>query len=71
LLETETAKAFPYIDVHLADVESGSWYVRSVHTNELVQIVGRAIERAIFQDAAAEETLKQADDEAEKILTGK
>jgi multiple sugar transport system substrate-binding protein len=71
LLETETAKAFPYIDVHLGDVESGSWYVRSVHTNELVQIVGRAVERVIFQGVEPEESLKQADDEAEKILTGK
>jgi len=71
LLETKTAKEFPYIDVHLGDVESGSWYVRSVHTNELVQIVGRAVERMIFQGVAPEESLKQADDEAEKILTGK
>jgi multiple sugar transport system substrate-binding protein len=71
LLETETAKNFPYIDVHLKDVETASWYVRSVHTNEIVQIVGRAIERVIFQGVGVKESLDMADAEAEKILTGK
>ena len=71
LLETEAAKNFPYIDVHLKDVESASWYVRSVNTNELVEIIGRAIERTIFQGVPPEKSLQQADDEAERILNGK
>ena len=71
LLETEAAKNFPYIGVHLKDVESGSWYVRSVNTNELVQIVGRAVERSVFQGVPPKKSLTQADNEAEKILTGK
>jgi hypothetical protein len=71
LLETPAAKNFPYIDVHLKDVETASWYVRSVNTNELVEIIGRAIERTIFQGVPPEKSLKQADDEAEKILNGK
>lgn len=71
LLETEAAKNFPYIDVHMRDIETASWYVRSVHTNELVQIVGRAVERVIFQGDSPEESMRQADKEAEKILTGK
>lgn len=71
LLETETAKNFPYIEVHLRDVETASWYLRSVHTNEIVQIVGRAVERVIFQGVDVKESLDEADEEAEKILTGK
>lgn len=71
LLETEAAKNFPYIDVHMKDIETATWYVRSVHTNEIVQIVGRAVERVIFQGMDPAESLKMADEEAEKILTGK
>ena len=71
LLETAAAKNFPYIDVHLKDVETATWYVRSVNTNELVEIIGRAIERTIFQGVSPEKSLKQANDEADKILNGK
>ena len=71
LLETEAAKNFPYIDVHMRDVETASWYVRSVNTNEIVEIVGRAVERVIFQGMSPEESMKMADEEAEKILNGK
>ncbi len=71
LLETAAAKNFPYIDVHMRDIETASWYVRSVHTNELVDIVGRAVERMIFNGIDPQVSLNQADEEAEKILTGK
>jgi len=70
LLETETAKAFPYIDVHLKDVETATWYLRSVHTNEVVQIVGRAIERTIFQDVDPQASLDQAQEECTSMLAG-
>ncbi|HUX20855.1 MAG TPA: extracellular solute-binding protein [Spirochaetia bacterium] len=71
LLETESAKSFPYISVHLNDVATGNWYVRSVHTNELVDITGRAIERVIFQGTDPKASLTQANQEANKILDGK
>ncbi len=71
LLDTETAKSFPYIQVHLADVASGKWYVRSAHTNQLVDITGNAIERVIFQGVDPQASLDQATQEANKILDGK
>ena len=70
LLDTETAKVFPYIDVHLGDVETASWYLRSVYTNEVVQIVGRAIERTIFQDIDPKTSLDQAQVECTNMLAG-
>jgi len=71
LMETKAAKEFPYIDVHLKDIETASWYVRSVHTNEIVENVGRAIEMVIFQGVEPREALKAADAELSKILDGK
>lgn len=71
LLDTDTAKNFPYIQVHLNDVATGNWYVRSAHTNELVDITGRAIERVIFQGVNPQASLDQANQEANKILDGK
>jgi len=69
LLETETAKTFPFVDVHLKDVETGSWYLRSVHTNEIVQIVGRAIERTIFQGVDPQTSLDQAQEECTQVVS--
>jgi multiple sugar transport system substrate-binding protein len=68
LLDTETAKTFPFIDVHLRDVETASWYLRSVHTNEIVQIVGRAIERTIFEGTDPQTSLDQAQQECDQVL---
>lgn len=70
LLESETAQSFPYIDVHLKDVETGTWYLRSVYTNEVVQIVGRAIERTIFQGVDPQTSLDQAQEECTSMLAG-
>jgi|GEM_PF-879876 len=70
LLETETAKNFPFIDVHLKDVETATWYLRSVYTNEVVQIVGRAIERTIFQGVDPKTSLDQAQEECTSMLAG-
>jgi multiple sugar transport system substrate-binding protein len=70
LLETETAQSFPYIDVHLKDVETATWYLRSVYTNEIVQIVGRAIERTIFQGIDPQASLDQAQEECTNMLAG-
>jgi multiple sugar transport system substrate-binding protein len=71
LLETKAAKDFPYMDIHLKDIETASWYVRSVHTNQLVEIVGRAVEQVIFQGVEPKDAMKSAHEEAVKILTGK
>jgi len=68
ILETETAQNFPFMDVHLKDVETASWYLRSVYTNEIVQIVGRAIERVIFEGADPQTSLDQAQEECTNAL---
>jgi hypothetical protein len=56
------------MDVHLKDVETASWYLRSIHTNEIVQIVGRAIERTIFEGVDPQTSLDQAQEECTKVL---
>ena len=43
--ETQVAKNFPFFDVHMKDVSTATWYIRSEYTNEIGQAVGRAIER--------------------------
>ena len=68
LLQTEYAQSFPFIDVHLRDVETASWFLRSVHTNEIVQIIGRAVERVVFEGIDPQTSLDQAQEECEKVL---
>lgn len=70
LLETETAKTFPFLDVHMRDVETATWYLRSVHTNEIVQIVGRAVQRVIFQGIDPQASLDQAQEECTSLVSG-
>jgi ABC-type glycerol-3-phosphate transport system substrate-binding protein len=38
--ETEVAKKFPVFDVHMKDVQTASWYLRS-ERREIAQAVGR------------------------------
>jgi multiple sugar transport system substrate-binding protein len=66
--QSDVAKKFPYFDVHMRDVSTASWYIRSEFTNEIGQALGRAIERVIYDGADPKASLDQAQTEAEKVL---
>ncbi len=66
--QSDVAKKFPYFDVHMKDVSTGSWYLSSEFTNEITQALGRAIERVIYDGADPKASLDQAQAEAEKVL---
>jgi ABC-type glycerol-3-phosphate transport system substrate-binding protein len=66
--ETAVAKNFPFFDVHMKDVASASWYIRSEFTNEITQAIGRAIERTVYDGVDPKTSLDQAQAEIDKIL---
>jgi len=66
--ETAVAKNFPFFDVHMKDVATASWYIRSEYTNEIGQAVGRAIERTVYDGVDPKTSLDQAQAEIDKIL---
>lgn len=66
--ETAVAKNFPFFDVHMKDVSTASWYLRSEFSSEIGQAVGRAIERVIYDGADPKASLDQAQGEVEKVF---
>ena len=66
--ETQVAKNFPFFDVHMKDVATASWYIRSEFTNEIGQAVGRAIERTVYDGVDPKASLDQAQAEIDKVL---
>jgi multiple sugar transport system substrate-binding protein len=68
LTETEIAKTFPFFDVHMRDISTASWYIRSEYTNEIVQAIGRAIDRVVYDGADPKASLDTAQAEIDKVL---
>jgi len=68
LLETETAKTFPFLSVHLKDVETASWYIRSGYVNEISLAVGAAIDSVVYDNADPQAALDAAQAEAENAM---
>lgn len=66
--ETEVAKKFPFFEVHMKDVQTASWYLRSEHVNEIAQAVGRAVEAVVYDGADPKAQLDAAQAAVEKIL---
>jgi multiple sugar transport system substrate-binding protein len=66
--ETEVAKKFPFFDVHMKDVQTASWYLRSEHVNEIAQAVGRAVDSVVYDGADPKAALDAAQTSVEKIL---
>jgi multiple sugar transport system substrate-binding protein len=66
--ETAVAKNFPFFDVHMKDVATATWYIRSEFTNEITQAIGRAIERTVYDGVDPKASLDQAQAEIDKIL---
>ena len=66
--ETEVAKKFPYFNVHMKDVQTATWYMRSENVNEIAQAVGRAVDSVVYDDANPKTALDAAQAAVEKIL---
>jgi len=71
LLDKPSVKAFPFIAVHLKDIETATWLLSNPKTNEITQIVGKAIERTVMQGTDPKASLDQAEDECTKALSAK
>ncbi|MFH1446331.1 MAG: ABC transporter substrate-binding protein [Chloroflexota bacterium] len=68
LLDTETAKTFPFLAAHMKDVETATWYIRSPYVNEISLAVGAAIEKVVYDNADPQTSLDTAQAEVEKVL---
>jgi multiple sugar transport system substrate-binding protein len=66
--ETEVAKKFPFFNVHMRDVQTATWYIRSENVNEIAQAVGRAVDSVVYDDADPKAALDAAQAAVEKIL---
>ena len=66
--ETEVAKKFPFFNVHMKDVQTATWYMRSENVNEIAQAVGRAVDSVVYDDADPKTALDAAQAQVEKIL---
>lgn len=68
--ETATAKNFPFFDVHMKDVQTATWYIRSPFVNEISQAVGRAVESVVYDGADPKTALDAAQAAVAKVLAG-
>ncbi len=66
--ETPVAKKFPFFNVHMKDVQTATWYIRSENVNEIAQAVGRAVDSVVYDDADPKAALDAAQAAVEKIL---
>jgi multiple sugar transport system substrate-binding protein len=66
--QTDVAKKFPFFDVHMKDVETATWYVRSEHVNEIAQAIGRAVDAVVYDGMDPKAALDAAQASAEKTL---
>ena len=69
LANTETAKSFPFFDVHMKDVQTATWYVRSQYANEVATDVGKAVESVVYDGADPKTTLDAAQAAIDKAMT--
>ncbi|HWT79143.1 MAG TPA: ABC transporter substrate-binding protein [Candidatus Methylomirabilis sp.] len=65
---TDVAKKFPFFDVHMKDVATASWYIRSENVNEIAQAVGRAVDSVVYDGADPKTGLDAAQASVEKVL---
>lgn len=65
---TDVAKKFPFFDVHMKDVATASWYIRSENVNEIAQAVGRAVDSVVYDGADPKTALDAAQASVEKVL---
>ena len=68
LSETEVAKRFPFFNVHMKDIQTATWYIRSENVNEIAQAIGRAVDSVVYDDADPKAALDAAQAAVEKVL---
>ena len=66
--ETEVAKRFPFFNVHMKDVQTATWYIRSENVNEIAQAVGRAVDSVVYDGADPKAALDAAQASVDRIL---
>lgn len=66
--ETEVAKKFPFFAVHMKDVQTATWYIRSENVNEIAQAVGRAVDSVVYDGADPKAALDAAQADVDRIL---
>jgi ABC-type glycerol-3-phosphate transport system substrate-binding protein len=66
--ETDVAKKFPFFDVHMQDVSTASWYLRSESVNEIAQAVGRAVDSVVYDGADPKAALDAAQAAVERAI---
>jgi multiple sugar transport system substrate-binding protein len=66
--ETDVAKRFPFFGVHMQDVSTASWYIRSASVNEIAQAVGRAVDSVVYDGADPKAALDAAQAAVERAI---
>ncbi|NLG68472.1 MAG: ABC transporter substrate-binding protein [Firmicutes bacterium] len=67
--DTPEARAFPFIDVWLDQMQYSNFLTRSVYWSEISAALQRAIERSIMNGVAPQASLDQAKGEIDRALT--
>ncbi|MCL4488649.1 MAG: ABC transporter substrate-binding protein [Chloroflexi bacterium] len=67
--DSAVAKAFPFFDVHMKDVQTGTWYVRSPYANEVATDAGKAVESVVYDGADPKTALDAAQAAITKAMT--
>jgi multiple sugar transport system substrate-binding protein len=67
--DTQTAKNFPFFDVHMHDVQTATWYVRSPYANEVATDVGKAVESVVYDGTDPKTMLDAAQAAIDKAMT--
>jgi ABC-type glycerol-3-phosphate transport system substrate-binding protein len=54
--------------VHMQDVSTASWYIRSESVNEIAQAVGRAVDSVVYDGADPKAALDAAQAAVERAI---
>lgn len=67
--ETAIAKNFPFFAVHMQDVQTATWYVRSAFANEIATNTGKAVESVVYDGTDPKTVLDAAQAAIAKAMT--
>ncbi|MCL4394026.1 MAG: ABC transporter substrate-binding protein [Chloroflexi bacterium] len=66
--DSQTAKDFPFFAVHMKDVQTATWYIRSSYANEIATDVGKAVESVVYDGADPKTSLDAAQAAIDKAM---